>query len=210
MLRDKGYLSMNDKKSGFRFIVATTGYDNLLERAFQELNHAFHVVSYVTDGTKSGSFYHAKYVGSEVVSRLTSITDPDNFGPLSDDANPVILRLPGAVESIDQRFAIIEDHFCDYLTYKDFDGLLPSELKARLKTSHQLFLGTRLRDWHLRALLYRIWEGRKPTNKSWAIHPEAEAFEVPFWKAANIDLIQFDFAQYIAGLRDRIERAPKK
>jgi hypothetical protein len=92
--------------------------------------------------------------------------------------------------------------------FKDFEGVLPPVLKARLKANHHLFLGARLRDWYFRAMMHRIWGSRRANRQSWAIHPEQQPMDADYWKAAGVELIQFPFDTYIAGLRDRIERVP--
>ncbi|HKO98687.1 MAG TPA: CHAT domain-containing protein [Pyrinomonadaceae bacterium] len=205
VLREKGY--QGDDELRLRFVVATTTYDNLLERAFKEINQAFHVVSYVISGEQSGRFFHAKFAGATQISPPTQIADPNNYPPLS-DADPIILKLPGAVESVEQRFAIIEDHFSDYLTYKDLSGLLPPQLKGKLKLSHHLFLGSGLRNWHLRALLYRIWESRRANRGSWAVHPEPQPIDERFWRAAGVQPLLVDFETYVGGLRERLDGVP--
>lgn len=206
LLSRKGY-PPGDDKLRHRFLIATTTYDNLLERAFSDTGRSFHVVSYIVSGEQSGRFYHAKFSGTAQTSPLTLIADPNNYPALS-DPDPVVLKLPGAVEQFEQRFAIIEDHFSDYLTYKDLSGLLPPQLKGKLRGSSHLFLGSGLRNWHLRALLYRIWESRRASRPSWAIHQEPQPMEERFWKAAEVTLLQADLSTYIAGLRELADAVP--
>jgi hypothetical protein len=206
LLRAKGYPPGDDELRR-RFVIATTTYDNLLERAFQEINQPFHVVSYVISGEQSGRFFHAKFAGATQISTPMLIADPNNYPALS-DPDPIILKLPGAVEAVEQRFAISEDHFSDYLTYKDLSGLLPPQLKGKLKLSHHLFLGSGLRNWHLRALLYRIWESRRANRGSWAVHPEPQPIDERFWRAAGVQPLLVDFETYVGGLRERLDGVP--
>jgi hypothetical protein len=88
----------------------------------------------------------------------------------------VILRLHGAVDRVGSEwdsFVITEDHYIDYLTRADISNLLPVTLAARLRRSHYLFLGYRLRDWNLRVILHRIWGQQRLTYKSWAIQQDS-------------------------------------
>jgi hypothetical protein len=134
------------------------------------------------------------------------IDDPQDYPELTDQ-NPVILKLPGAVEIYEQRFAITEDHYCDYLTFRDLSGLLPPSLKGKLKASHHLFLGSSLRNWSLRALLYRVWEKRQPDTASWAVHPDPQQIDEEFWKASNVEIINARFEDYTAELAERLRDA---
>ncbi|HEX8195660.1 MAG TPA: CHAT domain-containing protein [Pyrinomonadaceae bacterium] len=189
-----------------RFIITTSNYDNILENLFRHNNSVFHVVTYITNGKQSGRFYHTKFSGSEVVLPLTPIKEPVSYSALTDN-DPIILKLPGTVEADEQRFAITEDHYSDYLTYRDLSGLLPRQVKGKLKSSHHLFLGSSLRNWHLRALLYRVWEGREPSYASWAVHPNPPPIDSKFWEASDVEVVDENFDSYINELRNRLLNA---
>jgi CHAT domain/SIR2-like domain len=207
ILREKKYPRITDKLR-HRFIVVVSTYDNLLETAFQNYVSAYHVVSYVTIGERDGKFSHTKFAsGGHLLSQPTLIDSPSGYQGLSDQ-DPIILKLPGTVEQFEQRFAITEDQFADYLTYKDLSGLLPPQIKSKLKGSHHLFLGSNLRDWHLRALLYRIWESRRPQSDSWAVDPNAKSLDQEFWKACGVEVIQADLVNYIDILEKGVRSVP--
>ena len=206
ILRLKKYPRTNDSLR-HRFIVAVNTYDNLLETAFQNSGSPYHVVSYVTIGEQSGKFIHAKFAAGQLLGPPTLIDNPGSYQGLGEQ-DPIILKLPGAVEQFEQRFAITEDQFADYLTYKDLSGLLPPQIKSKLKGSHHLFLGSNLRDWHLRALLYRIWESRRPPSASWAVDPNPQSMEQEFWKACGVEVIEADLVSYIDTLEKGVRSVP--
>lgn len=202
LLRDKEVLKVSDPLKQ-RFVIATTTYDNLLERAFKETGLSYHVVSYITNGEQSGRFWHSKYANEELILEPEEIREPRRF-PKLNDADPVILKLPGAVDPYVQQFAITEDHYADYLTHRDLSDLLPSQLNGKLKGSHHLFLGSSLRNWHLRALLYRIWGSRRASLGGWAVHPAPHQLDQTFWENSNVRPVQADFDMYIAGLGETL------
>lgn len=186
-----------------RFLIVTTNYDNLLERAFKNLVPNYHVISYVARGQDPGKFLHSRYADSRLDGSPVLITSANDYKGLSDEY-PAILKLPGTVESIEQRFAITEDHYSDYLTHRELSGLLPSVLTGKLKRSSHLFLGYSLRDWNMRALLYRIWEEQKPTYESWAVLPVPQAVDEKFWQACDVEIIREDLKDYVADLSARL------
>jgi hypothetical protein len=207
ILRERNYPRINDSLR-HRFIVAVSTYDNLMESAFQKYVPSYHVVSYVTLGEQSGKFIHAKFAGGgQVLIEPTLIDNPTGYTKLADQ-DPIILKFPGAVEQFEQRFAITEDQFADYLTYKDLSGLLPPQIKSKLKVSHHLFLGSNLHDWHLRALLYRIWEKRTPQTASWAVDQNPKSIDQAFWKACGVEVIQTDLVNYIEILKKGVLGVP--
>ncbi len=202
LLRDYDYPKSKDSQRQ-RFIVVTSTYDNLLECAFGEKTPRYHVISYITKGEESGRFQHSRFAYNQMVTQPQVIKDPANYQQLS-DTDPVILKLPGAVEAYEQRFAITEDHYSDYLACRDLSELLPPQIKGKLKASHHLFFGVSVRNWSLRALLYRIWESRKPSATSWSVHPAPQPIDEQFWKASGIEIIRSRFEDYVVEMRDRL------
>lgn len=190
-----------------RFVVVTTSYDNLLEKAFQEKLPAHHVVSYVAEGDSRGKFMHTKFVGRTRAERPAMIDVAQEYLGLANQ-EPVIVKLPGVVDRYDAKFAITEDHFFDYLAHKSLSDLLPPQLIGKLKASSHLFLGYSLREWNLRALLYRIWEDQKPRYESWAVHPRPEDVDEKFWLACHVESVVAELKEYVEGLEQRVKRLP--
>src|SRR5205085_3034638 len=92
--------------------------------------------------------------------RRRLIHRPNKYGDLPTTERAVILKIHGAVDrtnSDEDSFVITEDDYLDYLTRADISSLLPVSLAARLRKSHYLFLGYRLRDWNLPVILHRLW-----------------------------------------------------
>lgn len=188
-----------------RFLIVTTNYDHLLESAFENIVPNYHVLTYVVRSNQRGKFLHLTFAGrQEVGNRL--IESPNDYKELAGE-DPVILKLPGAVEANDARFAITEDHYADYLTYQNLADLLPPQLEGKLKRSSHLYLGYSLRGWSLRTLLYRIWQDQRSTYaESWAVHPDPPGLDEDFWDASDVEVIKADLKRYIDGLSARMPK----
>jgi hypothetical protein len=122
-------------------------------------------------------------------------------------ARPVILKLHGTVDrdNIDgDGFVVTEDHFVDYLSGADLSSLLPVTLAARLRKSHFLFVGYRLRDWNVRAILRRIWGERQLSYNSWAIQPAAEPLERELWRVRDVELLDTRLDEYLSVISDQL------
>jgi hypothetical protein len=216
MLREKGYPLKQDPLRQ-RLVIVTTSYDNLLETAFNQAVPAYHVVSYLAKGGDQGKFLHCKFskgvFDATPVRRFTEvITDGSDYRAFAEDKDydPVILKLPGSLEHGDathrRSVAITEDHYFDYLTRRELSSLLPTELTSKLRWSSHLFLGYSLREWNLRALIFRIWDERKPGYPSWSIHQGEDATEEQFWQAFGVQPLAAQLPDYLDGLRARLER----
>jgi hypothetical protein len=192
--------------SARRFLIVSNTYDNLLETAFKrEGIGRFHLVSYVAHGGSKGKFRHTIFAkpqgGSEAIQQASVVIENANSYLLYDQA-PVILKFPGTAGDVGGgRFAITEDQYFDLLDNRELSSVLPGQLLTKLRTSSHLFLGYNVREWCLRALLYRLWEVRKPPFDSWAVADDPPDVERTYWKACDVDLIESDLAEYLSELR---------
>jgi hypothetical protein len=190
-----------------RFLIVSSTYDNLLETAFKQTMVPFHVVSYVAYGENQGKFRHTVFTkttadAKELTPQTPVIIDtPNNYGGLYDQA-PVILKIPGTVgEATKPPFAITEDQYLDFLSRRELASILPSQLLTKLRNSNHLFLGCNIREWSMRALLYRIWEDHKSPYASWAVMDQPADVEKRYWEACKVKVIERKLSLYLDGLR---------
>ena len=189
-----------------RFLIVSSTYDNLLETAFRKTLNRFHVVSYVAHGDNQGRFRHTVYAkatqNAEILPQASAIVEPaNNYGPLFDSA-PVILKVPGTVgDAAGLRFAITEDQYLDLFARRELASIMPSQLLTKIRNSNQLFLGCNVREWSLRALLYRVWEDSKPPLASWTVQDEMTPVQTEYWKAWGVKVIQRRFTNYVDDLK---------
>jgi len=187
-------------------LVVTTNYDDMLERAYLAAGEPFDLVTYIAEGDDRGKFLHRPCDRDPCV-----IERPNEYRDLSFGARPVILKIHGAVDRIDQErdsYVITEDHYIDYLTRTDIACLLPVQLAAHLRKSHFLFLGYSLADWNLRVILHRIWGQQKLSWKSWAIQLGAKQIDRESWNRRGVEILNVDLQEYVRGLRERLEGLP--
>jgi CHAT domain/SIR2-like domain len=185
-----------------RFLIVSSTYDNLLEKAFKNTLDRFHVVSYIAHGDYKGRFRHIRYVRTrpdgEAMPQAPQIVEPANGYPALYDSDPVILKLPGTVgEGMGLRFAITEDQYLDFFTKRELAGILPSQLLDKLRYSNHLFLGCNVREWTLRALLYRIWEDSKTSDACWTVQDHMTPVQKEYWEACNVRIIERPLTLYV-------------
>jgi hypothetical protein len=212
VLREKGYPLKKDPLRQ-RLVIVATNYDSLLETAFNQSVPAYHVVSYLAKGGDQGKFLHCKF--NNGLRRFAEvITDGGGYQAFAEDKDydPVILKLPGSLDHGDpsRRFsaAVTEDQYFDFLTRRELSGLLPAELTSKLRWSSHLFLGYSLREWNLRAMVFRVWDEQKPSYLSWAVHQGENGTEEHFWKACGVEPVSAELPDYLTALSERLERMP--
>jgi hypothetical protein len=183
-------------------LIVTTNYDDSLERAFADNDEPYDLVTYIAEGRDRGLFRHITADGDPTVIRV-----PNEYIGLRLDRRTVIAKVHGAVDRIHRAdsFVITEDHYIDYITRADVAGLFPVKLAAKLRTSHFLFLGYSLRDWNVRAMLYRLWgeqEGKK--FKSWAIQNDPNPIDLAAWDERGVDILPVGVEDFVAAVEQRL------
>jgi SIR2-like domain len=186
-------------------LVVTTNYDDTLETAFEEAGQKFDLFYYRSEGDPHGRFWHRRPDGSE-----KPVEKPNEYEPDLLEHRPVILKIHGDVNPTDPErdsYVITEDDYIDYLAHTDISELVPKTLKARMTSSHFLFLGYSLQDWNLRAFLHRLWSQRHRDSKSWAIQLAPGQLEQRLWAHRGVQIYELPLEEAIGPLRDAfIER----
>jgi DNA-binding SARP family transcriptional activator len=176
-------------------LLVTTSYDLALEHALLEAGEEFDVVSYVATGRDRGRFCHREPGGATHV-----IAVPNTYArELSLERRTVVLKLDGGLED-DGGVAVTEDDFIGYLARTDAGAAIPVGLVAKLRRSHFLFLGYGMREWSLRLVLDRLWDGEPLAYRSWAVAAEPRPLERQFWQARNVDLFEQPPEEYVTSL----------
>jgi hypothetical protein len=184
-------------------LVITTNYDDIMERAFREAAEPYDVVVYMAGGPDRGRFVHCPPDGDR---RL--IERPNEYTELSTDTHSVILKIHGAIDRRDESqdsFVVSEDHYIEYLTHANLSQLVPVSVLARLRRSHFLFLGYRMRDWNLRVMLHRIWRERDRGYRSWAVQLDPDLVDEELWSRREVDVFDLALDDYVRQLTRQLE-----
>jgi len=207
VLREKGYRSAGDPDVQ-RYIIVTTNYDCVLEQAFRDAGESFHLLWYMNavNPELKGKFLHSPPGGQPEMIRnpdeyLKIKTDPDQY--------PIIIKIHGAVnqserDSDEDSYVITEEDYVDYLTRLDAPLFLPAPSPVSFLKNHFLFLGYSLRDWNMRAMLYRVWRQRRRSIRSWAIQLHPQIMDEKLWSKMDVDIIDCDLHHYVDLLGERI------
>ncbi len=187
-------------------LIVTTNYDDSLERAFAAENEPYELVTYIAEGRDRGMFRHITADGES-----TLIEVPNEYDHLRLDQRTVIAKIHGAVDRVHgaDSFVITEDHYIHYITQADIARLFPITLAAKLRTSHFLFLGYSLRDWNVRAMLYRLWGEQEGKNfKSWAIQADPNPIDRAAWDERGVDILPVRVEDFAAAVEQRFPDQP--
>ncbi len=192
-----------------QLLILTTNYDDLLERALEEVGEPFDVVWYEAKrGPLHGRFMH-RLPGGDVV----AIERPNEYTQLDLEERTAILKLHGAIDRRNFKqdsYVITEDSYIDYLVGGDLGADIPVTLLERMAESHYLFLGYSMHDWNLRVILNRIWGAQQLDLKSWAVQrapTDAGVREVEeaLWRSrGDVDLLYVPLKKYVGHLESEL------
>lgn len=194
-------------------LVITTNYDDVLERALDEVQEPYDLIYYAAQGDDKGKFLHRPPGGEP-----RPIMRPNRYRIKHDgreclllEHRPVILKIHGAVDRTTggrDSYVITEDDYIDYLTLPDLKTLLPLPLPEWLNRCHFLFLGYSLGDWNMRAFLRRLWKDSPLTWNSWAIEIKERQIEKTIWSKRNVAIVTANMEHYVADLDELLQTWP--
>jgi hypothetical protein len=191
-------------------MIVTTNYDLALERAFDDENEPYDLAVYMASGSDRGRFVHFPFDRDP-----EPVTVPNRYGKFAIDDygeldRTLIVKIHGTVDGSlggyrwAENYVVTEDNYIDYLSRSPVESLVPVQILAKLTESHCLFLGYKMRDWHVRVFLKRIWQGEPLGSKSWAIERDPDVLEQDFWRQSQVDLFAAPLENYVRELRKHI------
>jgi SIR2-like protein/TIR domain-containing protein len=194
-------------------LVVTTNYDAALEHAFDAVHEPYDLVVFVASGDHRGRFVHIPWwdPGGQ---GCRPITMPNEYVdlPIDEDGaleRTVIVKLHGgrvdlrpSGPNLHDNFVITEDDYIGYLTQGPVASLIPLQILNKIRDSHFLFLGYRMRDWTLRVFLQRIWGEQQVEARSWALEERGlDAVDRELWDHLGVHVVE----QAVADFLDELE-----
>jgi hypothetical protein len=199
-------------------LLVTTNYDTALERAFDAAHEPYDLAVFAASGEHSGRFVHVPWADDGHGSR--PITVPNEYVDLPIDEGgtlerTVIVKLHGGgvdvgngAPRVRDTFVITEDDYIGYLTQGPVESLIPLQILNKIRDSHFLFLGYRVRDWTLRVFLQRIWGDEQLEARSWAVDPGPDVVERELWDDFGVNVVEAPLAGFMGDVERELGRLP--
>ena len=200
-------------------LVITSNYDNALERAFDAVHEPYDLVVFVATGRLSGRFVHVLWWDPED-DGSRPITMPNEYVdlPIDEDGvleRTVIVKLHGGATELGEgwpqlrdNFVVTEDDYIGYLTQSPVESLIPLQILNKIRDSHFVFLGYRMRDWSVRVFLQRVWGEHPLEARSWAVDPALDSLERQLWEHFGVKVIETPMTEFMDELERELLRLP--
>ena len=198
-------------------LVISTNYDTALERAFDAVHEPYDLVVFVASGEHYGRFVHVPWWDPEGRG-ARPITVPNEYVELPIDeegvlGRTVIVKLHGGAAdlgpgwpSLRDNFVVTEDDYIGYLTQSPVESLIPLQILNKIRDSHFLFLGYRMRDWSVRVFLQRIWGEHPLEARSWVVDPRLDVVERQLWDHFGVKVIDEPAGEFLSQMERELGR----
>jgi hypothetical protein len=198
-------------------LVITTNYDTALERAFDAVHEPYDLVVFVATGEHRNQFVHVPWWDPHGRGSRP-ITVPNEYVdlPIDEDGElerTVIVKLHGGAADLGpgfprlrDNFVITENDYIGYLTQSPVESLIPLQVLNKLRDSHFLFFGYRVRDWSLRVFLQRVWGEHPLEARSWAVDPGLDVVERELWDDFGVNVIEKPVVEFANELERELSR----
>jgi hypothetical protein len=197
-------------------LVITSNYDDALERAFEAEFEPYDLVVFVATGRLSGRFVHVPWMDDLKGNGSRPITMPNEYVdlPIDEDGvlgRTVIVKLHGGAAELGpggpqlrDNFVITEDDYIGYLTQSPVESLIPLQILNKIRDSHVVFLGYRMRDWSVRVFLQRVWGEHPLQARSWAVDTALDSLERQLWEHLHVTVIETPMTKFMVDLEQEL------
>jgi hypothetical protein len=193
------------------YLVITTNYDCLMEKALDEFN-----VPYVVLTTKRGNDPKVLIRCSNTVPEAEELTRkyrnrlyPVNFQMLKSTSLVVVYKIHGDIgpqlEFADEGVVISDNDYVDYVSQMGRkDGVIPAHVSELMREKPFWFLGYSLSDWNVRSI-YETLKARsnpdgKPSN-DYSVMKSVGKFEELFFEKNNITIFEVALNEFVEKIR---------
>ena len=198
--------------------VITTNYDTALERAFDAVHEPYDLVVFVGDGASTAAGSCTSLVGPGRPRRrgrsrcpTSTWTSPStktgSSSGRSSSSSTAAPRTSGAGwPTLRDNFVVTEDDYIGYLTQSPVESLIPLQILNKIRDSHFLFLGYRMRDWSVRVFLQRVWGEHPLEARSWAVDPAPDPVERELWEHFGVKVVDEPLTEFLDELERELAR----
>jgi len=189
----------------FPIVIIHSGYDKLLEDAFQRNGKRFAVISHSLDGkimVKCSDKLEAEICkNNDNLSGLQLFENNDGYS-LIYKINGCISSIPNVANKNDALLLAEHDYF-EFVKY--MDKLIPNYVIGQLQGRDLWFLGQYPKNWENRLIMQAILEKRGTSNNAiTTIHKDADEFAKTYWKAKNVQNYPIELEEFVENLQKHI------
>lgn len=201
-------------------LIVTTNYDDLTERAFNDVGRPYDLVVHPTDRSDlKASVLWWKYGEKE------PIPEAPNELPMTERlrTTTVIYKMHGSVvrpwykglDSFtdedafrDDSYVITEEDYINFLHRMTEKVAVPMQFMTYFSTRQFLFLGYGLRDWNLRVVLKNLSSilataaEEESDDPNWAIQYNPSMLERKLWDRRGVNIYDQDINSFVERLRE--------
>lgn len=198
-------------------VVIIASYDTLLEQVFREYQKPYAVVTHLAYAEDEGNL-------GKVVVQYSNRPDSAEIG-LSDELSIdlakwwIFYKIQGTFdlfiksshdkeekEEVDSIVISEEDYVAWLSRLSDQHRTIPTLFHRLFQERMFLFLGYRMCDWNFRTIVHILRKDEKIRKvNGYTVRPNISDFERYYWESKNVQIIDFDAAEFVKGLAEEMK-----
>lgn len=205
------------------YLIITTNYDCLMEKALDDLNVPYAVLLTRTSDQRVVVRFSEKIADAEWLEELNKGTSGGNF------ANGFVLQKSGDLRNLvviykihgclnqklkreDDGVIISDNDYVNYIKQMGKSSTIPSYVNTLMNNKPFLFLGYSLNDWNIRSIFETMREKRSPFGgiQDVSVMYELGEFEEVFFQRNDILIFKTDLNSFVEGVTQNLPETVRK
>jgi len=192
------------------YLIITTNYDSLMEKALDEKKVPYAVLRRNRyDGKIYTRIENLEPEEKERLEQLHPACAPEQYSLQASRKMAVVYKMHGCLyqglTEEDDGLVISDSDYVDFIS--NIQNIVPSHVGSLMGTKHLLFLGYSFGDWNIRSLYERMVVRTAKTNKrDYAVTRSLSRFEEVYFDKRDIILVLTDLASFVTGIRQHLPR----
>ncbi|HEY0079009.1 MAG TPA: SIR2 family protein [Pyrinomonadaceae bacterium] len=190
------------------YLIITTNYDCLMEKALDELK-----IPYVVLATKRADQKVAVRFSEQVKDEAGRLRErnsgkyPSNFTLMKPGSMVVLYKIHGCLnpqlDVKEEGIVITDDDYVNYISQMNSpQGAIPSYVNELMRDKPFLFLGYSLSDWNVRSVFETLRKRRNPDEfkQDFSVMCSVRDYEKIFFEKNEVIILQTDLNSFYQGI----------
>ncbi len=201
------------------YLILTTNYDCLMEKALDDLNMNYVTLSICADKhnpklTKVATKFSRNIDKDRYLEREWNKTKvPMEFAFNIEEKVVVIYKIHGSIypdyKFEDDNIIISDMDYINFISQKSSQHI-PSTVTSLIGQKRFMFLGYSLNDWNIRSILKKIFEKRQSEMKDYAILKSYSEFEKLYFERNGINICTVELKEFFSKISEMYDERKKR
>jgi hypothetical protein len=196
-----------NSKEALDYLIITTNYDCLMEKALDELEVPYVVLAMKRADQKVILRFSERVQDAIRLKERNSGKYPNYFTLMKPSSMVVLYKIHGCLNAElkveDEGIVITDDDYVNYISQMNTpNGAIPSYVNELMRDKSFLFLGYSLSDWNVRSVFETLRKRRNPDEfkQDFSVMYSVKPFEKIFFQKNEVIILETDLNSFYSGI----------